>query len=140
VRCVAVDAGITLRCTSARGAPLSGLGPGPVMKPSRETGMSAMIRVMPGETRSAAQTHRSRMKRVADAPSIAPSASTPAPPGRIENAQVAVCLVYAAVRGHAAVDRELYLPRSWTCDPDRSAITGGKPRIRHEDHDLRLEY
>lgn len=31
--------------------------------------------------------------------------------GRIENAQVAVCLVYA--RGHAAVNRELYLPRSW---------------------------
>jgi len=32
--------------------------------------------------------------------------------GRIENAQVAVYLVYAAVRGHAAVDRELYVPRS----------------------------
>lgn len=36
--------------------------------------------------------------------------------GRIENAQVAVYLVYAGRRGHAAVDRELYIPRSWTCD------------------------
>ncbi len=39
--------------------------------------------------------------------------------GRIENAQVAVYLVYAGRRGHAAVDRELYVPRSWTTDPDR---------------------
>jgi SRSO17 transposase len=32
--------------------------------------------------------------------------------GRIENSQVAVYLVYAGKRGHAAVDRELYVPRS----------------------------
>ncbi len=31
--------------------------------------------------------------------------------GRIENAQVAVYLVYAAARGHAMIDRELYLVR-----------------------------
>jgi SRSO17 transposase len=43
---------------------------------------------------------------------------------RIENAQVAVYLVYAGVRGHAAVDRELYVPRSWTCDPDRCRAAG----------------
>ncbi|MEU7039097.1 IS701 family transposase [Streptomyces sp. NPDC046237] len=39
--------------------------------------------------------------------------------GRIENSQVAVYLVYAGERGHAAVDRELYPPRSWTSAPDR---------------------
>jgi len=39
--------------------------------------------------------------------------------GRIENAQVAVYLAYAAPRGHALIDRELYLPRSWTDDPGR---------------------
>ena len=39
--------------------------------------------------------------------------------GRIENAQVAVYLTYAGARGHAMIDRELYLPRSWTSDPDR---------------------
>jgi SRSO17 transposase len=32
--------------------------------------------------------------------------------GRIENAQVAVYLSYAARAGHALIDRELYLPRS----------------------------
>jgi SRSO17 transposase len=45
-------------------------------------------------------------------------------PGRIENAQVAVYLVYAGRRGHAAVDHELYVPRSWTCDPDRCQAAG----------------
>jgi SRSO17 transposase len=39
--------------------------------------------------------------------------------GRIENAQVAVYLTYAAARGHALIDRALYLPKSWTDDPDR---------------------
>ena len=33
--------------------------------------------------------------------------------GRIENAQVGVYLGYATRRGHAMVDRELYLPTSW---------------------------
>lgn len=44
--------------------------------------------------------------------------------GRIENAQVAVYLVYAGLRGHAAVDRELYIPRSLTRDPDRCRAAG----------------
>ena len=44
--------------------------------------------------------------------------------GRIENAQVAVYLGYAAPAGHALIDRELYLPRSWTGDPDRCAAAG----------------
>jgi SRSO17 transposase len=44
--------------------------------------------------------------------------------GRIENAQVAVYLGYATWRGHALVDRELYLPRSWTADPERCAAAG----------------
>ena len=44
--------------------------------------------------------------------------------GRVENAQVAVFLTYAATRGHALIDRALYLPRSWTEDPDRCAAAG----------------
>jgi SRSO17 transposase len=44
--------------------------------------------------------------------------------GRIENAQVAVFLTYAARRGHALIDRALYLPRSWAQDPDRCAAAG----------------
>jgi hypothetical protein len=43
---------------------------------------------------------------------------------RIENAQVAVYLVYAGLRRHAAVDREHDIPRSWTCDPDRCRAAG----------------
>jgi SRSO17 transposase len=44
--------------------------------------------------------------------------------GRIENAQVGVYLAYSAGRGHALIDRELYLPRSWTDDPDRCTAAG----------------
>lgn len=44
--------------------------------------------------------------------------------GRIENAQVGVYLVYAAARGHTFLDRALYLPKSWTQDPDRLATAG----------------
>lgn len=44
--------------------------------------------------------------------------------GRIENAQVAVYLGYAAPRGHALIDRELYLPKSWTDDRNRCAAAG----------------
>jgi SRSO17 transposase len=44
--------------------------------------------------------------------------------GRIENAQVAVYLAYAAERGYAFIDRELYLPRSWTDDAGRCQDAG----------------
>jgi SRSO17 transposase len=44
--------------------------------------------------------------------------------GRIENAQVAVYLTYAGARGHAMIDRELYLPKSWTTDNDRLSAAG----------------
>ena len=44
--------------------------------------------------------------------------------GRIENAQVAVYLGYAAPRGHALIDRELYLPKSWAGDPGRCRGAG----------------
>ncbi len=44
--------------------------------------------------------------------------------GRIENAQVAVYLTYAAPRGHALIDRALYLPKSWTDDPQRCTDAG----------------
>ena len=44
--------------------------------------------------------------------------------GRIENAQVAVYLSYSSASGHAFIDRALYLPRSWTDDPDRCAAAG----------------
>lgn len=40
--------------------------------------------------------------------------------GRIENAQIGVFLAYASSKGHALIDRELYLPRrEWCDDADR---------------------
>jgi SRSO17 transposase len=44
--------------------------------------------------------------------------------GRIENSQVAVYLTYAAPRGHALIDRALYVPRSWSEDPVRCVGAG----------------
>ncbi|MGW3747324.1 IS701 family transposase [Streptomyces sp. NPDC005146] len=44
--------------------------------------------------------------------------------GRIENAQVAVYAVWATRRGAAFVDRELYVPASWTDDPARCQAAG----------------
>jgi len=39
--------------------------------------------------------------------------------GRIENCQLGVFCAYATGKGRALVDRELYLPKSWTDDPGR---------------------
>jgi SRSO17 transposase len=44
--------------------------------------------------------------------------------GRVENAQVMVLLVYASDVGHGIVDRELYLPKSWTDDAARCRAAG----------------
>jgi SRSO17 transposase len=44
--------------------------------------------------------------------------------GRIENAQVAVFVTYAARRGHALIDRALYLPASWIADRSRCRAAG----------------
>jgi SRSO17 transposase len=41
--------------------------------------------------------------------------------GKITNCQVGVFLAYAGPKGRALVDRELYLPRSWTGDGPRLA-------------------
>jgi len=57
--------------------------------------------------------------------------------GRTENCQVGVFLAYASVHGHALIDRELYLPQSWTDDRDRCRAAGipdeieftAKPRL-----------
>jgi hypothetical protein len=35
-----------------------------------------------------------------------------------------IYLTYAGTRGHAMIDRELYLPRCWTDDPDRLTDAG----------------
>jgi SRSO17 transposase len=44
--------------------------------------------------------------------------------GRTENCQVGVLLAYASRFGHTLIDRELYLPQSWTEDPERCRAAG----------------
>ncbi|MGW0504067.1 IS701 family transposase [Micromonospora sp. NPDC003241] len=44
--------------------------------------------------------------------------------GRTENCQVGVFLAYRSSRGHALIDRQLYLPASWTDDRDRCRAAG----------------
>jgi SRSO17 transposase len=44
--------------------------------------------------------------------------------GRVENCQVAVYMTYTSTKGHALIDRALYLPKSWTDDPDRCRQAG----------------
>ena len=44
--------------------------------------------------------------------------------GRVENCQLGVFVAYAAPKGRALVDRELYLPKSWTGDRDRCREAG----------------
>ncbi|MET8094252.1 IS701 family transposase [Micromonospora sp. NPDC005220] len=58
------------------------------------------------------------------------SASTSAPAGRIENAQVAVYLAHAGPRGSTLIDREVYLPKVWTDDRVRCATAGVPDDVR----------
>jgi SRSO17 transposase len=44
--------------------------------------------------------------------------------GRIENCQIGVFLTYATAAGRTFLDRELYVPRSWTDDRERCAAAG----------------
>ena len=41
--------------------------------------------------------------------------------GKVDNCQIGTFLAYASTKGRALIDRELYLPRSWTDDRDRCA-------------------
>jgi SRSO17 transposase len=47
--------------------------------------------------------------------------------GRTENCQVGVFLTYATTYGRTFLDRQLYLPKAWTDDPDRCRAAGIPP-------------
>jgi SRSO17 transposase len=47
--------------------------------------------------------------------------------GRIENCQIGVFLGYGSSKGHALIDRELYLPKEWTDDRERCEGVGVPP-------------
>ena len=44
--------------------------------------------------------------------------------GRVENCQVGVFLTYVTTRGHALIDRDLYLPEDWCSDRKRCREAG----------------
>ena len=44
--------------------------------------------------------------------------------GRVENCQIGVFLGYASPQGYTFIDRELYLPKSWTSVPERCRCAG----------------
>ena len=44
--------------------------------------------------------------------------------GRVENCQVGVFLAYRSAKGHGLVDRQLYLPATWTDDRQRCREAG----------------
>lgn len=50
--------------------------------------------------------------------------------GRVENCQLGVFLAYAAPAGRALIDRELYLPKSWTADPARCLQAGVPEQVQ----------
>jgi SRSO17 transposase len=49
--------------------------------------------------------------------------------GRIENCQVGVFLGYVTRRGHALIDRALYLPKEWAGDAGRRKQAGVPPAV-----------
>src|SRR5471030_2950676 len=52
--------------------------------------------------------------------------------GRIENSQIGVILCYAGEGGTAFIDRELYLPKSWTDDSQRCKAAGIAETVKFE--------
>ena len=65
--------------------------------------------------------------------------------GRIENCQIGVFLAYTAARGHAFLDRALYVPAEWAGDsprrnaaemPEEIGFSDGKLRLWLEEHQM----
>lgn len=48
----------------------------------------------------------------------------PGTAGRVQNCQVGTFLAHRSSRGHALIDRELYLPEGWTADRERCRVAG----------------
>ena len=44
--------------------------------------------------------------------------------GKIDNCQIGVFLSWQTAKGHALIDRALYLPQEWTDDPARCRVAG----------------
>ena len=49
--------------------------------------------------------------------------------GKIANCQIGVFASYVSSKGHAFIDRALYLPKAWTSDPERLAAAHVPERV-----------
>jgi SRSO17 transposase len=52
--------------------------------------------------------------------------------GKVGNCQLGVFLAYVSARGHALVDKRLYLPPAWTADPARCQATGVPAEVGYQ--------
>jgi SRSO17 transposase len=52
--------------------------------------------------------------------------------GKTDNCQVGVFLTYAAAKGHAPLDRQLYLPESWAKDKKRRQKCYVPPKVKYQ--------
>jgi SRSO17 transposase len=52
--------------------------------------------------------------------------------GKVGNCQVGVFLAYVSERGHALVDKALYLPKAWTADRDRCRAAGVPENVGYQ--------
>lgn len=60
--------------------------------------------------------------------------------GKVGNCQIGVFLAYVSERGHALVDKALYLPAAWTADRDRCRAAGVPADVAYQSKaDLALE-
>ncbi|MCW2239202.1 IS701 family transposase [Azospirillum canadense] len=50
--------------------------------------------------------------------------------GKITNCQIGVFAAYVSAKGHAFIDRRLYLPKDWTSNPDRLAMAHVPEAVR----------
>ena len=60
--------------------------------------------------------------------------------GKVANCQIGVFLAYVSERGHALVDKALYLPEAWTADRERCRAAGVPADVTYQSKaDLALE-
>ncbi len=52
--------------------------------------------------------------------------------GKVANCQIGVFLAYVSERGHALVDKALYLPAAWTADRDRCRAAGVPAAVAYQ--------
>ena len=113
-------------CTFGRPAPVS---PSPRPSPTRGEGETPSPGPLPPPWGRASTTvdETGFLKKGTRSAGVARQYSGTA--GRVENSQVGVFVAYASCFGQTLLDRALYLPASWTKDPERCQRAGIAPEV-----------